>query len=145
MKRRSFSPDQGLGIPLTPLIDMVFLLLIYFMLASNFVEEQQFHVELPESSHGHEVSRHKAAVTVTKDGRFFLNSRQMDADELQGELKRMKAAEELRSLEIRIDRLAPAGLAVKVLDAAGAAGISEVSISTAAVQVKNPYEKRKQP
>ncbi len=132
MKRRGLDGTEAVGIPVTPLIDIVFLLLIYFMLASNFVEEQQVHLELPESSYGQDIKRSNAVIAVTRDGRFFLEGREVSQASLPDRLKAMASRSKLDMIEISSDRLAPMEFVIKAMDAAKAAGITRVLISTKA-------------
>jgi biopolymer transport protein ExbD len=115
---------------LTPLIDIVFLLLIYFMLASNFVKEQQFHVELPRSHHGERLKSAKAVITISRQGEFFLNGEKASADAIEARLSSLAAQTRIEMVEIRSDRLAPVDLTIKAMDAAKGAGLRRVLIST---------------
>ncbi len=132
MKRRRPTTDghQGPAIPLTPLIDIVFLLLIYFMLASNFVKEQQFHVELPRSHHGEALESAGAIITINRQGEFFLNGDRIPAEDVEARLASLSAQTRIDRVEIRSDRLAPVDLTIKAMDAAKGAGLRRVIIST---------------
>ena len=132
MRRRidtSFS--AGPVIPLTPLIDLVFLLLIYFMLASNFMETQQFKVNLPESSHGSRATGAGTILSLTSQGGFFLQNEPVQEGQLQARLKTEAAKTGSPELEIRADRDAPVHLLVAAMDAAKTAGFNKITLRTA--------------
>ncbi len=129
-KRRPFSHNQGVTIPMTPIIDIVFLLLIYFMLASNFIQEQQFNVKLPESAKG-TPRRHAALVVVVSEtGSLSFNGRKTDIKGLKGLLDEVSREERDEGLEIRAQRQAPIQFVVTVMDIAKEAGIKKVMITT---------------
>lgn len=129
-KRRSNRGTSDLGIPLTPIIDIVFLLLIYFMLTSNFVEEHYFKVDLPKSAHGTRVERQNIVISISGQGDFFLNKRPIEADQLEMELNQIKKGQKAPTVEIRSDRMAPVHLIVKAMDAAKGAGLKRVLLTT---------------
>ncbi len=115
---------------MTPIIDIVFLLLIYFMLASNFIQEQQFNVKLPESAKG-TPRRHAALVVVVSEtGSLSFNGRKTDIKGLKGLLDEVSREERDEGLEIRAQRQAPIQFVVTVMDIAKEAGIKKVMITT---------------
>ncbi len=131
MKRRRNLPGYSQpSIPVTPLIDIVFMLLIYFLLASNFISEQHFMVDIPESSHGRAGKEEIAVITVTREGFFFLDGKKVPKDLLFDRLKELYPEIFRKGLEIRAQRQAPFELVVFVLDAARGAGLSKVSVAT---------------
>lgn len=93
---------------LTPMIDVVFLLIIFFMVGARFTEEaqhQQFDVELPTASPLQPMSRQPdpLVVSVTQDGRIRLQNRELTPSELLSQLKSAKAAYESQAVLIRGD------------------------------------------
>ena len=93
---------------LTPMIDVVFLLIIFFMVGARFTEEaqdQQFDVELPSASALQTMSREPdpLVITVYRSGRITIKDRQLDLTQLVEELKNAKAAYADQSVLIRGD------------------------------------------
>lgn len=128
--RRREDPD----INLTPLIDVVFLLLIFFMVSTTFTRETELKVQLPEAG-GEPVEQPPQAVevTVSADGRYFVNGRAV-VDRRVQTLRRAieKAAGGRRDvpLVIRADARAQHQAVVRAMDAAGRAGFKHLSIAT---------------
>lgn len=128
--RRREDPEVNL----TPLIDVVFLLLIFFMVSTTFTRETELKVQLPEAG-GEAVEQPADAVevVVSADGRYFVNERAVVNSEL-ATLRRAieKAAGGRRDvpLVIRADARAEHQAVVRAMDAAGRAGFERLSIAT---------------
>jgi biopolymer transport protein ExbD len=117
---------------LTPLIDIVFLLLVFFMLTAHFVEDQALIVDLPDADNSPAAAEHEEIVTViiSAQGEILINNQQVSDDELVQSLRNALDKSEDRMMRIRGDNEANLGVAVKVLDAAEAAGAKAVDILT---------------
>lgn len=117
---------------LTPLIDIVFLLLVFFMLTAHFVEDQALVVDLPDADNAPAAADHEEIVTViisAEDG-VLINNQPVPDDKLVEYLRDALDKSEERMVRIRGDNQANLGVAVKVLDAAEAAGAKAVDILT---------------
>jgi len=128
--RRHEDPE----INLTPLIDVVFLLLIFFMVSTTFNRESELKIQLPEA--GREAVEQPAEsveVTVSADGRYYVNGRAV-VDRRVGTLRRAieKAAGGRTDLPlvVRADARAEHQAVVRAMDAAARAGFARLSIAT---------------
>ena len=116
---------------LTPLIDIVFLLLVFFMLTSHFVQEQATDIDLPVADSGEAVGEDdQLELLINAEGRFLLDDHFVEPDSLESLLREKLEQRKERNLRVRGDRNAPLGQAVIVLDAARKAGASGVDIVT---------------
>ncbi len=120
---------------LTPLIDIVFLLLVFFLLTAHFIEEQQVEIELPvASSSGAANELEHVEVIITPDGALWLNGQPLppalDEAGLVAALKAALGEQERRRVRLRGDTEARFGLAVRVMDAARLAGATSLDILT---------------
>jgi biopolymer transport protein ExbD len=116
---------------LTPLIDIVFLLLVFFMLTSHFVQEQAIDIDLPVTESGEAVSEDtRLELVINAEGQFLLDDHFVESQSLEGMLRENLAPRSDKSLRVRGDRGAPLGQAVTVLDAARRAGATAVDIVT---------------
>ena len=86
MRPRRESIEEDHGINLTPLIDCVFLLLIFFMVTTVFKEARLLKVELPEASQSETVEEKKLTATIDDGGRFDINGRLISIGELESVL-----------------------------------------------------------
>lgn len=123
--RRHSSPGPNL----TPLIDIVFLLLVFFMLTSHFVQEQSIDIELPVAESGDAVGEDsRLEVVIASDGRLLMNDHFIEEASLQEVLREELEKRNDKVVRIRGDRASSLGRTVTVLDAARRAGASGVDI-----------------
>lgn len=115
---------------LTPLIDVVFLLLVFFMLTSHFVREEQLKVDLPLATSGSVDDSDHLQVVLDRQGRILIHGQFIDPNALETQLRADLQGRKDRLVRIRGDRTASLGLAVRVLDAARDAGADGVDIVT---------------
>ena len=133
MKFNSTSPVEEVNINLTPLIDVVFLLLIFFMVSTTFDTTSQLKINLPEASQN-EIKKEAQPLNLMIDarGRFFLNSREISGQKSEA----LKAALEqvlngaIRPIVIQSDAETPVQSLVTAMDVVARLGLSRVSIAT---------------
>lgn len=131
--------DQAEDVPLAPLIDIVFLTLIFFMLTSVYANmESEIGITLPtaESSQVNDRTQGEIYINIRPDGAIVINDREVKPAELQDILNRVAAYFPGGSVIIRGDRQAALGRAILVLDACRRADIQNVSF--AAVPPEEP-------
>ena len=118
-------------IDMLPMIDMVFLLLIFFALTSSFELNRFLQMNIPKAESSQELS-HDDTVTVhiTQDNQVFLSDRKIDLLSLQNWLRERLQQSGPFGLVIKGDENVRHGLIVKVLDIAQAVGVAEVFIAT---------------
>lgn len=119
---------------LTPLIDVVFLLVLFFMLSSTFVVQNSIPVELPEAEGSTQLEARDISVTLTRgsgnEGAIYVDNVQIDSMERLGEVLAAKRAENPDIIVlIRADEGVPTGRTVEVLGIAYAAGIKRSLIA----------------
>jgi biopolymer transport protein ExbD len=125
-KRRTELEKGRLDI--VPLIDVVFLLLIFFMLTSSFIFQPGIKVNLPKAITSEVVHKKSLVILITKDNAVYLNERAITMDELTTRLA--IAAKETRPLLIQADREASLGKVVEVWDLCREEGITQINIAT---------------
>lgn len=128
--------DDGLPEPelsMAPLIDVVFQLLIFFMVATSFREkERALDLDLPSTVSGAEEGRRdeEIEIDVFPDGRVLVAGREVARAELVGALVDAARGRDTTPVTVRGDRKATHEVVVAVLDACGQAGLSNLSIGT---------------
>ena len=118
------------AVELTPLIDVVFLLLIFFMLTTTFVTRTSLPIDLPEAdSAASSDGRERIEVRVPADGSFRVNGEAVASESaLRERLADLRSEHASPVLVIRGDRRARHGVVTQVMDAAQAAGLSRVAV-----------------
>ena len=113
---------------IVPLIDVVFLLLIFFMLTSSFIFQPGIKVNLPKAITSEVLHKNSLIIIITKDDSIYLDERVITVDELTTRLA--IAAREDRPLLIKADRGASLGKVVEVWDLCREEGIAQINIAT---------------
>ena len=127
---RKKRPRYQIQMPLTSLIDIVFLLLIYFMLTTNFIVEEGIKIKLPQAKTAASQTQQEITVYVDREGRAFLLNKQVSEDILFKELKEMIGGQKDRLVVVKADRSVVLNKAVKVMDLAKAAGAARLCLAT---------------
>jgi biopolymer transport protein ExbD len=114
---------------MTPLIDIVFLLLIFFLLTTHFIEEDGIGVRLPEADSRRNAEQHAVVVSMTRQGLLFLNGKRLTQRDLETRLhEALKDSD--GAVVIRADREATLQAAVFIMEAAKQAGADRIVVAT---------------
>lgn len=116
--------------PLTSLIDIVFLLLIYFMLTTNFIVEEGIKIKLPNAKASAPQVKQEITIFVDKEGATYIANAQIPIDQLYTKIKQMINNETDRLVVVKADRTVVLNKAVRVMDIAKAAGASKLCLAT---------------
>jgi biopolymer transport protein ExbD len=116
-------------IDIGPLLDMVFILLIFFIVTSTFTRETGVDVSKPKASSAKELARESILVGVSREGTIHINETQVNLASLRAILKSMMAEAPERPVIIVADRDAPTGRMVDILDECNVAKVRKVSIA----------------
>jgi len=116
--------------PLTALIDIVFLLLIYFLLTTNFMVDEGIKVKLPQAKASAPQTEKVITVYVDKEGRAFLEKTEVSDTQLFDRLRQMIGNEANKMVVVRADREVILNKAVRVMDIAKAAGAGRLCLAT---------------
>ncbi|MCY4045047.1 MAG: biopolymer transporter ExbD [Cellvibrionales bacterium] len=125
--------DKELDVNLTPLIDVVFLLLIFFMVSTTFTDKLELAVDLPKADAQVQLKKTDAIeVVITAKGDFTINGKTLlnaERRTVKGALQTIANGETHRPVIITADENAPHKLIVRVMDAAGQLGFNNLSIT----------------
>ncbi|MFZ6017817.1 MAG: ExbD/TolR family protein [Nitrospirota bacterium] len=115
---------------IAPLVDVVFLLLLFFMLTSHLIQEPAIKIRLPESKTAEAKSETIKTLTITEDGEIYFMDRRVDLENLQIVIHENLRDVEKDFLRIKADRNVSVGLLVNVIDEVRLSGIKNFSIVT---------------
>lgn len=126
---------EEVGINLTPLIDVVFLLLIFFMVSTTFTKETHMDLELPTStSTAESVEGTPIEIVISAEGSYLINGQALVQSTLESLTRavqlEMSVDDQANGIIIVADAKAPHQSVVFALDAAGQLGISQVQLAT---------------
>ena len=132
MKRRAAAAIPSAAIPLTPLIDIVFLLLLYFMLTANLAADRSLAIATPASTTAGPAERAAVTLSVDARGAIRFEGKPVTEEELAGRLAAARAASPEVAALVRADRALPLERLVRLLDLVRGAGIFRLSLATRA-------------
>jgi biopolymer transport protein ExbD len=122
---------RSMLIDITPLIDVIFLLLIFFMISTTFITAPGIHVNLPTATSQPKPEKQKPLeITITEKNQFFLDGRAVGIPDLRDALATAPGKTEETALIIKADGKVHHQVVVEVMDAAKQAGIHKLSIAT---------------
>jgi len=130
--RQSLRRNAGKAeINMAPLIDLVFLLLIFFMVTTSFVKETGIDVQRPTASTAVLKEKGNILVGVDPEGRVFLERKQIDIRSVRAHIERCLAENPEGSVVIVADKASKTGVLIRVMDQCRLAGAKNVSIAAA--------------
>jgi biopolymer transport protein ExbD len=129
---------RRVALDLTPLIDVVLMLVLFFMLTTTFVLSPGVQVDLPQGSSLQQPRESDAIITITKDGAVYFQDAQVSLETLQAVLQRAKSQQPGLRVVIKADTVVQHGRVVEVMDMAKLVGIERLAIATAPKQAAQP-------
>ncbi len=129
MRRRYCQEEDEPGIDLTPLMDIVFIMLIFFIVTTSFVKESGVDVNRPTANTSERQERGNILIAITADGEVWIDKRRVDVRAVRANVERFKAENPEAAVVIQADRDSKNGLLVQVMDQVRLAGVSNISIA----------------
>lgn len=127
------TPELETGKPeisMAPLIDVVFLLLIFFMVTTVFPENRGLLIEKPESAHSEPLAMKKVVFHVNKNGDVFFQDKIVDINDVERLVREQLAAAPDTAVLMHVDKQATTEVFIKVMDACKLGGAKQVGIAT---------------
>lgn len=132
MKREdTFRDDRGVDINLSPLIDCIFLLLIFFVVTTVFVEETGVDVDKPKAVSARQLEKNSLMIALGAEGEIVYGGRRMDLNSVRAVVARQMRSEEVPVI-ILADKSSRSGRLVELIDECKLAGAKRVSIAARA-------------
>ena len=132
MKRRRVRAEDDSQIDMTPMLDVVFIMLIFFIVTTSFVRESGLEVDRPSAATATEQTKEGIFVAIKDTGEIYIDSKQVDQQRVRASLERLIASQGEVGLVIQADKETRHGVVVKVMDAAREAGIKQISVAAEA-------------
>jgi len=121
--------SRNAEINMAPLIDMVFILLIFFLVTTSFVRESGVEVKRPIASTAEKQEKTTLIVAVTEEGMIYIDEKLIDIRSVRSTMERFKVENPKGNVVITADRNSLFGVSIEVLDEVRAAGISNVVVA----------------
>lgn len=122
--------EEEANIDMTPMLDVVFIMLIFFIVTASFVKESGIDVNRPEASTA--VAKNKTAIliAISAKNEIWINKRKIDVRAVQANVERLHAENPQGGVVIQADNKSTTEMLMKVLDATRAAGIEDAAVAT---------------
>ena len=128
-RRRRAREAEESEVHLTPMLDVVFIMLIFFIVTASFVKEAGIDVNRPDAATAEKKTKGNILVAITENGQIWIDKRQVDPRALRANIERLHAENPQGSVVIQADKNSKNGLLVLVMDSARLAGVFNVSIA----------------
>ena len=128
--RHTLTSDSTPEINMAPILDMVFILLIFFIVTPVFVEETGVEIQKPTAASAENLEKHSLLIALTKEGTILYGGQDIPLNGLRALVTR-ETQEQRMPIILLVDRHADSGILVDVLDECKLAGAENVSIATA--------------
>jgi biopolymer transport protein ExbD len=129
MARKVRVEEEDAAIDMTPMLDIVFIMLIFFIVTTVFVKEAGITVNKPDASQAIMPKNANIFIAITEDGDVWMDKREIDVDSVRANLERLMAEQPSDVIIVQADENAEHGVVVEVMDQIKAAGIDRISIA----------------
>jgi biopolymer transport protein ExbD len=133
MRKTRRREQEESEVNLTPMLDVVFIMLIFFIVTASFVKEAGIDVSRPPAATAERKERGNILVAITENDQVWMDRRQVDPRALRANIERLHAENPQGSVVIQADKNSKNGLLVQVMDAARLAGVKSVSLAAEVV------------
>lgn len=117
-------------INLTPMLDVVFIMLIFFIVTTSFVKEAGIEVNRPSAKSAQQKGKANILIAIRTNNEIWIDKRMVDVRSVRANIERLKATNAQNSVVIQSDTESKTGILVQVMDQIRLAGIFNISIST---------------
>ena len=128
-KKKILEADEEIDLNITPMLDIVFIILIFFVVSTSFVKESGVDVSRPDASSAERKERGNIMIGITADNQVWVDRRQIDIRAVRANIERLHAENPEGAVVIQADRDSKTGLLVQVIDQSKLAGVKDVSIA----------------
>jgi len=130
-KRRGLAAEEEDNeINLTPMLDVVFIMLIFFIVTASFIKEAGIQVERPDAPTADKQEDAAILITISANDEIWIDRKEMDPRAVRGMIERLHAENPKGSIVIQADEESTNEMLVIVLEAAKQAGVANVAIAT---------------
>ncbi len=127
---RPIKAKEEASVDLTSMLDIVFIMLIFFIVTSSFVKESGVEVNRPQAAHASSQKEAGIFIAITASNDVYIDKRRIDVERVQAVLETVLLDKPDASLVIQADKHSYNGTVVEVMDAAKGAGVNKIALAT---------------
>ncbi len=121
--------DQDAGVDITPMLDVVFIMLIFFIVTATFVKLTGIEVDPPQASTAIVQEKANILIAIDENNKIWINRREVDYRALRPNIERLHAENPKGSVVIQADKMSRNEILVKVMDASRKAGVYDIALA----------------
>jgi biopolymer transport protein ExbD len=129
MRKRRAKAEEDTAIDMTPMLDIVFIMLIFFIVTATFVKESGIDVTRPDAETAVKQSRVGILIAINEHNEVWINRRQVDLAAVRANIERLHAENPQGGAVIQADKQAQTGILVEIMDQVRLAGVGSISIA----------------
>lgn len=129
MRRKHFQQEEEINLDMTPMLDIVFIMLIFFIVTTSFIKESGVDVARPSAKTAEVKARGNILIAITDSNEVWIDKRRVDLRAIRANVERLHASNPEGAVIIQADKASRNGALVQVIDQARLAGVSEISIA----------------
>ncbi len=129
MARKRIREEEEAAIDMTPMLDIVFIMLIFFIVSTSFLKEAGIEVSKPKAQQSQKTDKANIFIAIRENGEIWMDKRVVDIERVSANIERMLAETPTEVVVIQADKEAKHGIVVKVMDQIKASGIDRISIA----------------
>ncbi|HET8815906.1 MAG TPA: biopolymer transporter ExbD [Pseudidiomarina sp.] len=129
MASKRIREEEDAAIDMTPMLDIVFIMLIFFIVTTSFVKEAGIDVNKPEASQAQKKPSANIFIAIRANGEVWMDKRMVDVERVGANIERLLAEQPTDIVVIQADKEAKHGVVVEVMDQIKEAGIDKISIA----------------
>ncbi len=130
MRRRRDEGEEEPEINITPMLDIVFIMLIFFIVTAVFVKEAGIDVTRPDALSAQEVKRVKMVIAVSDNNEIWINKREVPIRDVRAVVEKQQRENPQGSVVIQADSRSQTGIVVDIMDQLNAIGVPNVHVAT---------------
>ncbi len=128
-RKKVSSASEETGVDLTPMLDVVFIMLIFFIVTTSFVKESGIDVSRPSAATAEKKNKASIFVGIHENGDIWIDKRKIDIRSVRANIERLHSESPEGSIVVQADKGSKTGILVKVMDQIRAAGVTAISIA----------------
>ena len=129
MRRKRVRQEEDADIDITPMLDIVFIMLIFFIVTATFVKESGIDVTRPDAETAVRQNRVAILIAIRDNNEVWINRRQVDLASVRANVEKLHAENPQGGAVIQADREAETGVLVEIMDQVRLAGVGAISIA----------------
>ena len=129
MRRKRARQEEDADIDITPMLDIVFIMLIFFIVTATFVKESGIDVTRPDAETAIKQNRVAILIAIRDNNEIWINRRKVDLASVRANVEKLHAENPQGGAVIQADRQADTGVLVEIMDQVRLAGVDAISIA----------------